>query len=424
MKIKVTDLPLEEVLKLQPEKRFAPTKIDYFWYTLVRALVPFEVNDKTLNLKKVDMDKLGKNQPCLILQNHTSFLDPKITQKVMYPRPINIVTTYDAFVGLKWVLRKLGCFPTRKFVPEVQTLKDMAYCVNTLKTSVVMFPEAGYNFDGTTTTLPENLGRLVKLLGVPLVTIISKGADLIQPLFNRLLKRKVRFETEVKFQLSTKQIQEMSAEEITKVINDAFSYDSYKWQQENNVIIDEPNRALGLERVLYKCPHCNAEEQTVGENSTLTCKACGKQWELTETGYMKALDGETEFSHIPDWFNWERECVRTQLESGEYLAQTEVDLYAQINTKTIYKTGEAILTQNMDGLFLHDKQGNLIHHQPPLFSHTINADFYWYEIDDIIGLGTEKIYYTCAPKNHRNFVTKARLVAEELYKLKKIKEQK
>lgn len=421
MKIKIIEKPLEEVLKIPLKKRIPPKKPSLFWNSLIRLLSSFEINKSNSNLSKVGMEKLGKNEPCLILQNHTSFFDLKIAKIMTYPRPLNIVTTADAFIGLDWLLREIGCFPTRKFVREVQTIKDIQYCLNTLKTSVLLFPEAGYTFDGTATTLPENLGRLVKILGVPLVTLISSGVDLAQPLFNNLLKRKVKFEAQLKYQLSSEQIKEMSAEEITKVIEEAFSFDSYKWQQNNGVIINEPERALGLERILYKCPNCGAEEKTVGKGATLTCTACGKAWELTEKGFIKAVEGETEFNHIPDWYKWERKCAREQLEQGDYESKTDVDIYVQIDTKGLYHTGSGTLTQNKQGLFIHDDKGNLIHHQTPLFSHSLNSDFYWYQIGDYVGLGTDKIYYGCVGKNNRNFACKARLIAEELYKMEKEK---
>ena len=53
-----------------------------------------------------------------------------------------------------------------------------------------------------------------------------------------------------------------------------------------------------------------AEGSMSGKGTKLTCQNCGKQYELTEYGYMEALEGETEFPHIPDWYKWQRECVK------------------------------------------------------------------------------------------------------------------
>jgi 1-acyl-sn-glycerol-3-phosphate acyltransferase len=96
---------------------------------------------------------------------HSSFIDLKIASNVLFTRPFNIVCTTDVFVGKSWLMRRLGCIPTNKFVSDLNLVRDMVCATRKLKTSVLMFPEAGYTFDGTTTLLPDSLGKCVKLLG-------------------------------------------------------------------------------------------------------------------------------------------------------------------------------------------------------------------------------------------------------------------
>ncbi len=52
-------------------------------------------------------------------------------------------------------------------------------------------------------------------------------------------------------------------------------------------------------------------------------------------------------------------------------------------------------------------------------SYSLYADFYWYEINDVICIGDEKMRYYCFPKNKKDVVAKARLAAEEIYKVYK-----
>lgn len=68
-------------------------------------------------------------------------------------------------------MRQIGCIPTNKFVTDVQMVKDMVYALHTLKSSVLMYPEASYSFDGTATPIPDSLGKCVKLLKVPVIMI-------------------------------------------------------------------------------------------------------------------------------------------------------------------------------------------------------------------------------------------------------------
>ncbi len=80
-----------------------------------------------------------------------------------------------------------------------------------------------------------------------------------------------------------------------------------------------------------------------GKGTMLTCGSCRKEYELTEYGFLEAADGNTEFPHIPDWYRWERECVREELEKGSYLLDVSVDICMMVNTKSIYKVGSGRL---------------------------------------------------------------------------------
>jgi hypothetical protein len=295
----------------------------------------------------------------------------------------------------------------------------MFYAVRELKSSVLMYPEAGYSFDGTATTLPNTLGHLVKKLGVPLVIIRADGAFSRDPLYNNLQRRRVRVSAEMRYLLSPEEIATLSAEEINELLAAAFSFDSFRWQQENHVRIAEDFRADDLNRVLYKCPHCMAEGRMHGEGTTLSCRACGKSYELDEYGYLRALTGETEFAHVPDWYHWQRECVRAELADGSYRMDLDVDLYLLINTKCLYHVGEGRLIHTVDGFSLTGCDGQLDYHQSAIASYGLNCDYYWYEIGDVICIGDRGTQYYCFPRNARDVVTKARFAAEESYKIHK-----
>ena len=370
--------------------------------------------------EKIGMEKLGKKEPCLVLMNHSSFIDLEIAAFLMADREWHIVTTLDGFVGLDWLLPLVGCIPTKKFIPDVTLVRDMRYTLKDLNASVIMYPEASYSFDGTATPLPDSIGKCVKLLGVPVVMIKTEGAFLRQPLYNCLKLRKTKVFATMEYLLSPDEIKEKSAEELNAVINKQFDFDNFRTQQEKGILIKEKYRADGLHRVLYKCPHCMSEGRTVGEGTALTCKECGTVYELTENGFLKCLTGDTRINHIPDWYKWERECVWKELVENTYLLDIDVDIYMLVNTKCVYRVGEGHLIHNTDGFTLTGCDGQIDYHLKPQQSYSIYSDFYWYEIGDMISIGDEKIQYYCFPKNKENVVAKTRLAAEELYKMKRV----
>ena len=87
--------------------------------------------------------------------------------------------------------------------------------------------------------------------------------------------------------LSPEEAAEKSADEINALLADEFSFDNFRWQQENGVVVNEPFRADGLNRVLYKCPHCGTEGETEGRGTELICRDCGVRYRLTELGALE-----------------------------------------------------------------------------------------------------------------------------------------
>ena len=417
MKIKQKTLPYETVAALPKAPHYKPIKPSRLLGTVVRVLAIFDQIKTKFTYTEHRMEKLGK-EPCLILMNHSCFLDLKLAYKLFYPRRFNIVSTTDGLIG--WfgfkgkLMRWLGCVPTQKFVSDPSLITDMNYALKEKKASVLMYPEAGYSFDGRATVLPKRFGVLLKKLNVPVVTVITQGAFAYDPLYNNLQKRKVKVHADVTYLLTPEEIQEKSVEEIDALINEQFAFDAFKWQYENKIEITEDFRADGLNRILYKCPVCGAEGENEGKGTTLTCKKCGTVHELTTLGRMKAASGETKFAHIPDWYDWQRAEVRKEIETGKYLLDTDVSIAVLKDHKALYHVGEGRLVHNENGFTLTGCDGKLSYSQAPQSSYTLNSDYFWYEIGDIIAIGNADQLYYCFPKQ-RDVVTKARLAAEEMY---------
>ncbi len=418
MKIATKRMSYEDVLQLPRLRHKKPLRPQMWLATLVRIIC-------ILTLRKIQFSyttermELVKKQPCLILMNHSSFTDMKLAFGIFYPKKLGIVTSVDAMTGiLGKLMRLLGCTPTHKYVADLSLVKNMEYMLKKNKTSVLMYPEAGYSFDGCATTLPRKMGVLMKRLGVPVVTVITQGAFHRDPLYNMLQIRDVNVSAHVKCIATSEEVKEKSVDELDALLDEAFSFDNFAWQRDNRISIDVPFRADGLHRILYKCPKCGVENHMEGKGIHLTCHACGKQWTMDEYGQLSADDAVTEYPHIPDWYRWQRECVRKELEDGIYCLDTDVEIAVQVNLDGVCMIGEGHLTHDLDGFHLTGADEKLDYRQSPVFSHTLYSDYYWYELGDVIGIGDNEISYFCFPKGEAS-VTKARLATEELYKMKK-----
>ncbi len=418
MKIATKKMSYEEVLKLPRLQHKNPLKPQLWLATIVHIVCASTLRKIKFSYTTERMELVG-DQPCLILMNHSSFTDMKLAYGIFYPKKLGIVTSVDAMTGiLGKLMRLLGCTPTHKYITDLTLFKDMEYMLKTNKSSVLMYPEAGYSFDGCATALPRKMGVLLKRLGVPVVTVITEGAFHRDPLYNMLQIRDVKVGAHVKCIATAEEVKAKSVDELDALIAEAFSFDNFAWQRDNKVSIDEPFRADGLHRILYKCPHCGAENQMEGKGIHLTCHACNTQWTMDEYGQLSAKDADPVYPHIPDWYRWQRDCVRKELEEGTYLLDTDVDIAVQVNLDGVCMIGEGHLTHDLNGFHLTGGDGKLDYTQSPVHSHTLYSDYYWYEIGDVIGIGDNEFSYFCFPKENVS-VTKARLATEELYKMKK-----
>ena len=414
MKIKIMHRSYDEVQALPRSKHKPPKKPWFLLSTLVRVL---SIPDLLATRFTYEVKGKLPKEPCLILMNHSSFIDLKIASGIFYPRRHCIVSTTDGMVGKAWLMRRVGCIPTQKYVSDLTLVRDIKHALKTARVDVLMYPEAGYSFDGCSTLLPDTLGGLMKMMDAPVVTVITKGAFTGEPLYNGLQKRRVPVSAEVKCLFTREDVQRLSAEELSAGLQREFTFDGFAWQREEQVEVNSPTRADHLERLLYKCPACGAEGATVGKGTTLTCRSCNKTYTLEPLGSMKATEGVTEFPHIPDWYAWERACVRQELEEGNYRMECDVRIAMLVDHRALYMVGEGHLTHDRNGFVLDGCEGKLHYEQKPLASYGLNADYYWYEIGDVVGIGNRDALYYCFPRDECS-VSKMRLATEELYKIK------
>ena len=325
-------------------------------------------------LEKIGME--GIKPPYLLLCNHNAFMDFKVATKATFPHRVNYVVAIDGYLKREWLLRFIGCICKRKFTRDVTLVKQLNSVIARGDIAAI-YPEARYSLCGTTAVLPESLGKLAKYLKVPVVTLVCHGHHINSPFWN-LHDRKVKGTQATMKCLFT---------------------------------------AEGLHKVLYQCPHCKTEYEMASSGTVLECRHCGKRWEYGELGGLKALEGETEFSHIPDWYEWERSNVRREVEDGTY--HFECETHVDILPKDRYiPIGKAHLVHNMDGFTLTG-----VHEGKPYEVRWSSRELYSCHIEyeylgkygDCVDLNTISDTFYIYPENCLFSVTKFALATEELY---------
>lgn len=368
-------------------------------------------------IKKTRME--GVKPPFLMLCNHNAFLDFKVATKAIFPWRANYVVAIDGFIGREWLLRQVGCICKRKFTSDTTLVRQLKRVIDNGDVAMV-YPEARYSLCGTTAVLPESLGKLCKLLKVPVVTLICHGHHINSPFWN-LHDRGVKpVEAELKQLFTPQELAELDAAEINRRLVEAFQYDEYAWQKEKGIRVTYEGRAEGLHKVLYQCPSCGKEFEMGSKGTKLFCKSCGKSWTMSELGELSADSGETEFSHIPDWYEWERANVRKEVEDGTYSSgELPVLVRSLPNAKKFIELGEGTMVHDMNGFTVRgtDKDGDpfeMIKPVPSLYSCHIEYE-YLGKFGDCVDLNTLQDTWYIYPHDCKFAVTKMALATEELY---------
>ncbi|MBQ1168869.1 MAG: hypothetical protein II143_07170, partial [Bacteroidales bacterium] len=227
-------------------------------------------------------------------------------------------------------------------------------------------------------------------------------------------------EAEMTLLFTPEQLEKTSVEDINARIVEAFQYDDFAWQKERGIRISYPKRAEGLQKVLYQCPACGTEYEMASEGTTLYCKHCGKRWNMTELGELEALEGETYFSHIPDWYEWERANVRREVEAGTYsTGELQVSVNTLPNALKFRFLGNGILRHDMDGFHVHgvEPDGERFDMDIPVAAmYSCHIEYeYLGKYGDCIDLNTLEDTWYIYPSGSAFSVTKMALATEELY---------
>ena len=338
---KVTKVSKDSVRRFDFQKK--PNK-PCFLFPFARDVISKPLlKSKGFTLKKTNMESV--DGPYLMLVTHSSFVDFLVMQVAVQPYKANNVMTLEGFnTYTEPLMRAMGVLATRKFISDLHLIKNIKYCIDKLKNPFVLFPEARYSLDGCTSYLPASTGKLIRMLRVPVVVLRIHGNFITNPQWNKIEKNN-RIEAEMIQIITPEEAKKMSVDEINARVREYFEYDDFKWQYENKVKVDHPKRAEGLHCLLYKCPACKTENEMDSSGTKLWCMHCQKEWEMDEYGRLHASNGETEFAHIPDWSNWERECVRKEIEEGTYYFEDTVRVETLPGSLKFYQQGEGKLIQ-------------------------------------------------------------------------------
>ena len=327
-----------------------PKRFNIWFINLVAKFIKRKYN---VNVDKSEIKDL--QDPYVILSPHGCWADFLLTFLAINPYKMHVMMNSYYLYNKKYrdILLDTGVIPKKMFANDLKAIKD---CMAVVKNgeSVLMMPEARLSIDGSNQKFASGLGKLIKKLNVPVVTIETHGAYLSMAKWTKF-SRKGRINIKAHLGLTIDQINQMSAEEIDEFCAKALAFNDFEWEKEQKVLFKSKNLLAGVENLIYKCPSCNEEFKLVADKNTIKCTHCG--YTATMDGYYQFVDAKYGINNLQDWYRWQVQCADKEYDKTDFVLSCDVIVKTYDDYgKGIIEVGQGRCTQDkntfkFDGTF-------------------------------------------------------------------------
>jgi 1-acyl-sn-glycerol-3-phosphate acyltransferase len=319
------------------------------WNILSRVFVIFYLRPLYNYRRTADSDRIPK--PTFILvANHGTFFDPWMVGTYSFT-PVNYMTNDDGFRAsptTQWYLRNIGAFPKKKGAADVKAMKETLRRLGH-KEPVCIFPEGQTTWDGETQLIYKGIEKLIKKAGCPLVMMRLRGNFLTRPWWAQSI-RKGRILIAIKILLKD-HIATMSDDALFDAIKSHIYQNDIKDPDNAKIPFSGKNVAQGLDRFVWMCQQCGAEDSLAMKGDTITCEACKRSWLFDAHCHIKAIGSDSKFStDLKDWAEEHKNKVKAKVKnakSGEVLTQS-----GNVMLQVINKNGYSFDDQSTGNLQL------------------------------------------------------------------------
>ena len=255
---------------------------------------------------KTKKETLDKKQNYLILSNHQSFLDPAFVA-ISIRRPIYFAAS-DALWSRKWYVRLLlyafGPIRIRKGTADISCIRAL-YSVVKQGGTVAIFPEGNRQWNDSCFHIERSVVKLVRLFKIPVILYNFHGGYGVQPRWGKGI-RKGKYTGGIKEIIPVERLNAMSDDELyEEIVSGLNVVDS-----ESGELYRSKRRAEYLERELFVCPKCGAQDTLVSSGNEISCKKCGLTVAYGEDLRLKSADPDFHFGRLVEWYDYQLGYVR------------------------------------------------------------------------------------------------------------------
>lgn len=260
--------------------------------------------------------------PYVLLANHNNFWDPFFITSIISD-PIYFITSDMHFHNpvRRWFLRAVGAIPKTKFVSDLETIKNIMRAKQG-NGIIGIFPEGRRSWDGHSLPLLYSTAKLVKLLKIPVIVLLLKGAYLSRPRWTNS-KRRGKVLISFKMGFTGEEVHSLPADTIFKRMSQLLRYNEWDFQRQHMIPFLSRRRAETLELTLFMCPHCRSLGRLRSRKHRFSCRSCGYSIQVNQYGFFEKLSDDFYFENIRDWNLWQLEELEKILSAKKNEHSTE-----------------------------------------------------------------------------------------------------
>ncbi|MBN2604600.1 MAG: 1-acyl-sn-glycerol-3-phosphate acyltransferase [Bacilli bacterium] len=256
--------------------------------------------------------KFNRKEPFVMVANHT-FLFDVVHVPLRFKTVPFIVASQDLFTKqpTKFLLTRIAhVIPKSKGESDLRTARELISAVRR-GYPILIFPEGNTTFSGETTYIEHSTMKLIKKLGVDVVTCNVKGGYMSKPRWATAKRKNIRIELNYEISIRKEELSHLSVEEISDIVNTALYHNDYTYQKEKMIPHPSKKIAEGLENILYICPNCNGVNTLETFGNTLVCRQCDQKGFMDEYGFIHGF----QFDNTVDWDQYQKQFRHLLLES-------------------------------------------------------------------------------------------------------------
>ena len=252
---------------------------------------PFAAATKRwVQLTVAGREALPRRQPFLFLANHTGFFDPPIMVRAA-GEAVTILATESNFregpIGRFFVY--FGAVPKMKYTADARAIITLKRWADA-GAHVGLFPEGERTWDGRRLPLVPGIEKLVRLLGLPLVTMRIYNGFRQSPRWTPRLRRgRIHVELDPPRQFDRR----TPLAEIKRYVEERITVDALG---EPRFPVAGGGLAQGIANVAWACPGCYLIDGLRELGSRLRCRRCGACWRIDWDGRLRGRDGAASYT--------------------------------------------------------------------------------------------------------------------------------